>query len=107
MSKLAKYSMGILAFAPLIGAIAGSFLENAGYFGSDFLAEWFYVICGGLVWLVMIGFIAHTWASGKVSATKRWLWTSVLILGNIFSFPVYWYHYVYAKEVMSVDDSSI
>ena len=106
MNKGERIAIGLLAFAPLIGAVAETYLENAGYFGINFLAEWFYVIVIGIVWLVLIGFIAHTWTSAKVPATKRWLWTAVLVLGNIFSFPVYWYHYVYINEVMSVDDSS-
>ncbi len=42
----------------------------------------------------MVGFMWHAKRSDAVPAQKRDLWVWVLLLGNIFALPFFWFWYV-------------
>ena len=42
----------------------------------------------------MVGFMWHARRSNAVPSDKRELWLWVLLLGNVFALPVYWFWYV-------------
>ncbi len=53
----------------------------------------------GLVVALTILYIVHLFRTDRVPADKKALWAVVLLLGNILAMPVYWYLYVWPKQL--------
>src|SRR4051812_35362604 len=54
-----------------------------------------------LFMVVILGLLAfyimHVFRTDRVRQDKKALWAVVLLLGNLFAMPVYWYHYIWPK----------
>jgi hypothetical protein len=47
---------------------------------------------------VLVFYIVHLFNTNRVPADKKALWAVVLVLGNLFAMPVYWYWYVWPRS---------
>jgi hypothetical protein len=48
--------------------------------------------------LLMAGFIRHVLRSDAVPPEKRGFWVAVLLIGNIFALPFFWFWYIRKAE---------
>ena len=107
MNKIVKIILGVFSFLPL--AINIMFLYVI--FDHDSALYWydnFGDIHRGTVFLILgllVYYIVHVLKSDKVPKEKRTLWIVVLLLGHMFSIPIYWYHYIWKEKLNIVDES--
>ncbi len=63
-----------------------------------------------LVWLLVLAliifYIVHLFTTDRVRQDKKALWAVVLILGNFFAMPVYFYLYVWHDPSESHGDAA-
>jgi len=48
-----------------------------------------------LVYLLVLVLVIYTFTTSWVPKGKRALWVTVLFFGNMFVFPVFWFHYIW------------
>lgn len=86
--------VGVISFSVPLGLLAIVFIEpviwprGAPLFVALRLA---FGICG---LIMMVGFIYRTLKSDSVPRSKRGFWVAVLLLGNVFALPFFWFWYV-------------
>ena len=77
--------LGLVASAiiePLVWPQGASFFDNA------------LLILGALGLLTIFGFVWYARRSSSVPPEKRRLWVTLLIVGNVFVLPFFWFWYV-------------
>lgn len=101
MDSKQRFFWGVLAFGPwvwlLFFGVFEFYLEALpGTFeAKSFLAEWWYLISLIVLMVIWIMFIYHARTNKAVPNEKRSLWTWVIVFGNFYVYPFYWYHYVH------------
>lgn len=50
-----------------------------------------------LMLALMALYIVHVFRTDRVPADKKALWAVVLLLGNLFAMPIYWYFYIWPR----------
>ena len=85
---------GLLSILPLVGLVAAALSEPLIWpRGGDF----FDVLMLGLGLLGIATMIGHIWYANRSAAVpvdKRALWTTVLLFGNVFALPFFWFWYI-------------
>jgi hypothetical protein len=115
MNTAKKYTLGILAFAPLlmmcsIFVAVVYVLENIASLGVDIPRDFDIEDYTAPLWMeseylkpvmyaIQIGpvlfFCVYAYFYSGVSLEKRILWIVVLIFTNMFALPFFWYFYIY------------
>ncbi len=55
-----------------------------------------------ILWLgLLIGFCIYTYKSGRVPKGKQHLWAALLVFGNFFAFPFFWYFYMWKTSAIN------
>lgn len=52
-----------------------------------------------LVLALLVFYVVHLFHTVRVPTSKKALWAVVLLLGNLFAMPVYWYFYIWQGPV--------
>jgi len=52
-----------------------------------------------IVWVIvlLVGYIGHVYRNEQIEPGTKLLWTIVILFGNIFAMPIYWYIYVWRE----------
>jgi hypothetical protein len=100
MSKNQKIIWGVLAIIPWIWFLAvvifqfifpDTFPEPEKY---RFLIEYWYLISIIALMIIWVMFIYHVKKNKFIPEEKRTLWIWIVVFGNMYVYPVYWWHYV-------------
>lgn len=105
MDLLKKVIVGTLSLAPLVGLILVAVLEPLLYgTGLDRKtvresADVISLISGVLMVVMIVFFASYTHRSSDPRLKdKKSLWIWILILGNIFAIPVFWYLFFRSRD---------
>ncbi len=88
LSRMSVITAGVAAFAPLLLFLAVPFTSGESFSN---LA----VTVVAATWLVCTAFVIYALRTSAVPVGKRGLWVAVIILGNIFALPPFWFWYVW------------
>lgn len=110
MSKSVKILWAILTLLPIIYFIFFiSFVSSLDQTQpaaelNDQLKNMFHlhVISMSLMVALILSYVVYLFKSGIVPKDKRILWTVVLVAGNMFAMPFFWFLYVWRAPVNSV-----
>lgn len=61
-----------------------------------------HVVSMSLMVALIISYVVYLFKSGVVPKDKRVLWAVVLIAGNMFAMPFFWFFYVWRATIKSV-----
>lgn len=64
-------------------------------FGSVAVMQRFHLAAMLVGFVVVIFYVVHAYKRAEFSSEKRLLWVVLLILGGLFSSPVYWYLFIW------------
>ena len=114
MKKPTKKLVGFITLIPyaLLGVLFIDFL----IYPQELLAgKWLtHIQVGSLLWIVglLAFYLHHVFRVKQFDAERRTLWAIVLLIGNIFSMPIYWYKYIWhqkhqAKAMLTEDGTQI
>ena len=97
-----KILFGFWALFPMVIVAAGvvtlaGLVELFPRDGPD-LPAWLEYALTGVLLSGWVAFIIDVWAGGKVPVPKRKLWAVVLVLGNVYAMPFYYWWYVLPAE---------
>ena len=103
MRKAAKLLLGVVTFIPLLAVLSAWVLAFSGVSPSSIAprfedGSFAYLLALAPVTLLPAGLVVfyafHVFGNDRVIEEKKALWGVVILLGNIFAMPVYWYLYV-------------
>jgi hypothetical protein len=103
MRKAAKLLLGVVTFIPLLAVLSAWALTLSGVRPSSFAPRFddgaFAYLLGLAPVTVLpaglaIFYVIDVFRNDRVIEEKKALWGVVILLGNIFAMPVYWYLYV-------------
>lgn len=100
MKKPTKKLLGLITLMPytLLGLLFIDFL----IYPQELLAgKWLtHVQVGSLLWIVglLAFYFHHLYRVKQVDVEKRILWAVVLLIGNVFTMPIYWYKYIWHQK---------
>ncbi len=61
-----------------------------------------HIVSMSLMVVLIASYIIYLFKSGVVPKEKRVLWTVVLIAGNMFAMPFFWFFYVWRAPVKNI-----
>ena len=92
---------GILAIAPIISFLIFAVLMIFGptsFYGNqvpdDYMSEVWAGIVGVIFVVIWLAFADHARSNERLPAEKRNLWFVVILLGNAYVLPFYWWWYI-------------
>jgi hypothetical protein len=91
---LMRTLIGVLAALIPLGFILVMMVQSFAWPAGREVFDGLRLLLGVLGILMTIGFISNTFRSDSVPRAKRGLWVTVLVLGNIFALPFYWFWYI-------------
>jgi hypothetical protein len=99
MSRIAILFLGAISLMVPVGLIAVGLIVPALVDVQSLLAnlevlDHIHLSLGVLGLAITALYVGIALSSSWVPREKRWLWAVVLVLGNIFSLPFFWYWYV-------------
>lgn len=84
--------------ASLIVYAVAAFLPLILFFSVPFVADQSFMLVGTVAvattWLVCALFVLMALRSSTVPSGKRGLWVALILLGNAFVFPFFWFWYL-------------
>jgi hypothetical protein len=109
--KIKSICLGILSISPwiLFIAFAPFVLNNMttktadGFIKNDnFITK--YLIIGNLyVFIMIVLFEIYLFKSICIERGKKWLWFFVILLGHVFTLPVFWFIYIRNKTKLNIE----
>ncbi len=112
MSKRIKILLGLATLWPFLYIIAFLilvilqiylFATNTPRAAGD-VPPLFYIMWAltGFTALWMLGltilYLVHVLRNHQLETNKRMLWAMILLVGNVFAMPIYWYLYIWRKQ---------
>ena len=85
---------GFLSILPPVGLVVAALTEPLIWPRGGEIFDVLMLGLGLLGIATMIGYIWYAHRSAAVPADKRALWTSVLLFGNVFALPFFWFWYI-------------
>lgn len=53
------------------------------------------LICAAVILAMMFFYGRYVFTSGDSRlGSNKWLWIAILVLGNVFGVPLFWYHFI-------------
>lgn len=110
MSKSVKILWAVLTLLPIIYFIFFiSFVSSLDQTQpaaelNEQLKNMFYlhIVSMSLMVALILSYVVYLFKSGVVPKEKRILWAVVLVAGNMFAMPFFWFFYVWRAPVKSV-----
>ena len=100
MKKSSKKLVGLITLMPysLLGLLFIDFL----IYPQELLAEksLTHLQVGTGLWIVSLlaFYLHHVFSTKSIDKERRLLWGIVLLLGNVFAMPIYWYRYIWHQQ---------
>ncbi len=110
-NTLLKLLVGLVTASPLLVAIYIFYAITSGQLDVDPGPETherlyqFNALNGWLSFALVVSYVAHALFFSRVERGKRWLRAVVLVLGNVFAMPVYWFLHVWRVRAPETADS--
>ena len=84
-------ALGFVAFAPLLMFLALPFTSGESF-------ERLATLTVAAAWLACAAFVIYALKTSAVPSDRRRLWVGLIVFGNIFVLPFFWFQYVWRYQ---------
>ena len=84
-------ALGLAAFAPLLMFLAVPFTSGESF-------EKLAMLTVAAAWLACTVFVVYALKTSAVPSDKRRLWVGLIVFGNLFVLPFFWFQYVWHHQ---------
>lgn len=105
MNKFGKLMLGaVTVIAPLLFVLFG--VAQFRYIGhgidmhvyASSTLFWIVMFCTFICYGLGVFYIIHSRRSRCIPAERRGFWLGILLIFNVFAYPIYWYRFIWNQE---------